>query len=73
MHAALPFYLNNILQMTSNILHVVKYNIPCKSAEGLSVSSYNHLCYMVHTVQRLSISLVRRGSIIAGVENALVF
>ena len=39
-HAALPFYLNNILQMTSNILHVVKYNIPC--AEGLSVSSYNH-------------------------------
>ena len=41
-HAALPFYLNNILQMTSNILHVVKYNIPCKSAKGLSVSSYNH-------------------------------
>ena len=41
-HAALPFYLNNILEMTGNILHVVKYNIPCKSTEGLSVSSYNH-------------------------------
>ena len=26
MHAALPFYLNNILQMTSSILHVVNYN-----------------------------------------------